>query len=87
MTTWVYVDESKRAGYVLAAAATSDPEVACRLPPSQRPVLPTSFIQARSPFPHRQAGVSVPIAPDIPTVVPDPWTVVIPCSRLLHDLG
>lgn len=60
----------------------------CRLPPSQRPVLPTSFIQARESFPAPTSReVSVPIAPDIPTVVPDPWTVVIPCSRLLHDLG
>ncbi len=25
MTTWVYVDESKRAGYVLAAVAVTDP--------------------------------------------------------------
>lgn len=31
MTTWVYVDESKRAGYVLAAAATSDPEAARKI--------------------------------------------------------
>ena len=28
MTTWVYVDESKRAGYVLAATAVADPEAA-----------------------------------------------------------
>ena len=31
MTTWVYVDESKRAGYVLAAAAVPDPEAARKI--------------------------------------------------------
>lgn len=31
MTTWVYVDESKRAGYVLAAATVPDPEAARKI--------------------------------------------------------
>jgi len=31
VTTWVYVDESKRTGYVLAAATVPDPEAARRV--------------------------------------------------------
>lgn len=31
VTTWVYVDESKRSGYVLAATAVPDPDAARRV--------------------------------------------------------
>jgi len=59
---------------------------ACRLPPAARPPQQQDIVAFRESFPPiTSADVTLPIAPDTHSSVN--WVVVVPCSRLLHDLG